>query len=665
MVWVWFILVWLIFLSGGGWLHSLQAGEETHGTYAGLPRPVLEQVREMTGLAEHELGLDPVHLRFSSSYDLLPFHEWLIRSPLTAPRTVERLAVNLIQSASRIQDVVANLSILAGRRVGRIGVPAWSDRPPSLEEFQQAYASALLDNERLREEEVRNLEDFYRSLPLGGRIFLVQFFQALTASLPRLRAGRESFTRIAPFSQWERVIRVQEDEGISNDLIRRGHRDADLVSLYQAGAEILAFLQEALKNLQGRDEEWPPQKLTWSTPMGWIVISGKGNDIHEWPEPPLLLMDMGGDDTYAGHYAQTDGEHPLSIVIDWDGRDRYTSGAEGLGAGSAALGCSVLIDLGEGEDHYTGKSHCFGYAFGGVAVLVNEEGGTIYETESFSLGAAEMGLAALVDGSGDDTYRAIHASQGYGAMGGAGLLADLAGNDVYIAAATPVVIPSAQLPERNCSASQGYGTGRYGPNLDGHSLPGGIGLLLDGGGADHYVAGVFAQGVGYGFGTGILADLGGDDLYQAEWYAMGAGAHQGAGILIDVSGADVYTISYYMGGGAGSDLAMGVLWDGEGNDTYQARNASLGCGYTNAFGLLIDSAGNDRYTLDDRLGAGAAVNDRPATLRGLWPTFGFFFDLGGTDAYRVPGGRDHHFWSNNPEEAPWLHGMGMDWGGPE
>ncbi|MFB3789510.1 MAG: hypothetical protein ACE15F_24395 [bacterium] len=645
-------------------MSAVLAGAETTETPNWLPRMFLEQVREITELSENELRLDPVRMRFASSFELQPFHEMLTGSPLSAPPMVHRLAVNLIQSATRLSDLAGNLSILAGRRTGTTDTTTWSEMPPALDEFRQACQKAfpgMADSGAGGE--TRRVESFFQSLPPEGRIFTYSLFQTLAASLPRLRAGRESLTRMAPFSRWEQVIRGREDEGIPVNLLRVVHRQGDWVSLYQAGAEILCFLDEAMKNVHRLDREWPSLKLTWPSPWGLIVISGKDNDIHEYPEPPLLLLDLGGDDTYLGQYAQTDEGHPVSLVLDLGGCDRYVSEGEGLGAGSAVLGVSVLIDLGEGDDRYSGKSHCFGYAFGGVAVLFNEKGGTSYEADSFSLGAAEMGLAALVDGSGGDTYRTLHSSQGYGGMGGAGLLADVAGNDAYIAAATPVVIPSAQLPGRNFSAAQGYGTGRFGPNLDGQSLPGGIGILLDGAGDDHYEACVFAQGAGYGFGAGILADLDGNDTYQADWYAMGAGAHQGAGLLIDGGGADAYSVSQYMGCGAGTDLALGILWDEEGNDTYQARNASLGCGYTNAFGLLVDSSGDDRYSLEDRLGAGAAFNDRPATLRGLWPTLGLFFDLGGTDAYRLPSGHDNGVWSNDPENNPGLYGVGVDGNG--
>ena len=58
------------------------------------------------------------------------------------------------------------------------------------------------------------------------------------------------------------------------------------------------------------------------------------------------------------------------------------------------------------------------------------------------------------------------------------------------------------------------GNGRRGDYLDGHSLAGGVGILFDQEGIDHYVSGVFGQGVGYWEGVGILWDAAGDDVYQ-------------------------------------------------------------------------------------------------------------------------------------------------------
>ncbi|HPC00024.1 MAG TPA: hypothetical protein PKW66_29150, partial [Polyangiaceae bacterium] len=288
----------------------------------------------------------------------------------------------------------------------------------------------------------------------------------------------------------------------------------------------------------------------------------------------LLLIDCGGNDIYRGSYALTDRNRPFSIVIDLGGRDIYQSELQPFGSVCGIFGLAALFDLGPESDTYEGKTRCFGYSFGGVSLLYDESGDSTYQAESLCFGASEAGISFLLDGGGDDRYSSYHDSQGYGAFGGLGFLGDERGNDTYIAQATPVINPSPQLADRNTSASQGFGTGRFGPTLDGRSLPGGIGLLCDREGNDTYESGVFAQGAGYGYGIGVLLDENGDDTYRAAWYAMGAAAHQGAGFLLDATGDDRYEATHYMMGGAASDFSLAILVDGDGNDSYRAQNAA-------------------------------------------------------------------------------------------
>ncbi|MBN2325822.1 MAG: hypothetical protein JXR73_01620, partial [Candidatus Omnitrophica bacterium] len=214
----------------------------------------------------------------------------------------------------------------------------------------------------------------------------------------------------------------------------------------------------------------------------------------------------------------------------------------------------------------------------------------------------------------------------------------------------------------NFSASQGFGSGRFGPHLDGRSLPGGIGILLDEAGNDVYEAGVFAQGAGYGFGMGMLADLAGRDVYRAAWYAMGASAHQGCGFFLEREGDDSYEVSHYMAAGAATDYSLSVFCDCRGEDVYQARNASLGYSLTNSFALFIDQEGDDQYCLFDGLGAGAAQNEMSRSFRGLWPTFGFFLDLSGTDQYiHLSACRNHAQWrQSGGENHSNEHALGID-----
>lgn len=61
------------------------------------------------------------------------------------------------------------------------------------------------------------------------------------------------------------------------------------------------------------------------------------------------------------------------------------------------------------------------------------------------------------------------------------------------------------------------------------SASGGIGLLAEHGGGDHYVSDVYGQGSAYWYAIGVLLDRGGRDFYQVYNYGQGEGATAATG----------------------------------------------------------------------------------------------------------------------------------------
>jgi hypothetical protein len=167
----------------------------------------------------------------------------------------------------------------------------------------------------------------------------------------------------------------------------------------------------------------------------------------------------------------------------------------------------------------------------------------------------------------------------------------------------------------------------------------GVGILIDGAGADHYVGKTLTQGVGHVGGVGILDDEGiGDDSYLAIRNAQGVGLG-GMGILRDHGGNDTYgwyqpraidpaaPFQRAFSVGVIDELGrcdsmprayqgvailggVGVLYDGAGDDTYRGAPAGLqdnavpglnlptgsqGWGFAGGFGVLDDEAGHDTY----------------------------------------------------------------------
>ncbi|MEO1338798.1 MAG: hypothetical protein AAFV29_24360 [Myxococcota bacterium] len=179
-----------------------------------------------------------------------------------------------------------------------------------------------------------------------------------------------------------------------------------------------------------------------------------------------------------------------------------------------------------------------------------------------------------------------------------GLLIDISGADTYRCRPSGQRFIAPQLEGAQVSLCQGAGFGFRDddPEL---AMPGGVGILVDHGGDDVYVAGVYGQGVGLAGGVGVLFDHRGEDTYDAYWHAQGAGVHGGVGVLTDAgTDADRYNAldtAHNVVLGAGHDGGVGMFLDEGGDDLYRVVSLSVGAATCGGVGLFVDESGNDRY----------------------------------------------------------------------
>jgi len=249
-----------------------------------------------------------------------------------------------------------------------------------------------------------------------------------------------------------------------------------------------------------------------------------------------------------------------------------------------------------------------------VSVHIDLSGDDHYAYEEWSEGGGGL-LPKDQDGRypGDANYGAFSLSkigrQGSGRLG-VGLLFDLgAGTDHY----------------QSLRMSQGWG----------HL---GVGALYDDGGSDTYLAEEGAQGAA-SMGIGLFMDAGGDDTHNSFHASQGFAYVQAVGMAWDGGGDDIWyanpgkeedggTTVYYSpqlpsGGNAsfsqgsgfgrrgdadGAFLSggLGVLRDAEGDDAYTAGTFAQGSGYWQAVGLLLDGDGHDSYDAYYYVQGGAA-----------------------------------------------------------
>jgi len=387
-----------------------------------------------------------------------------------------------------------------------------------------------------------------------------------------------------------------------------------------------------------------PVLLRRDTRHGPLLVCGAGNDRHR-NRGAAFLLDIGGDDVYAGGAgAGGSGDRPISLGIDLAGNDAYTATRHGA-QGAGTLGLGGWLDVG-GEDTYVGIDWAQGVGYLGVGWLIDADGDDRYYGRAFCQGVGLFGLGLLLDRAGTDRYDGGAHVQGVGLAQGVGLLLERGGDDEFYAKG---------LYETNYGNegifdawSQGCATGFR------TIASGGLGLLLDEGGADRMEAGNFSQGGGYYYGLGLLIAEGNeDDLYIGSRYNQGFSAHQALGCFLEAGGNDRYQTHQGVAQGLAWDECVTLFIDQAGDDRYEGGDFfSLGAAAHNSFCFFLDRGGDDRYDYtpgparaggnsyhggtsfslfldegggDDRYGA-AHYGNGAAWHR---PEHGFFLDLNG------------------------------------
>lgn len=383
------------------------------------------------------------------------------------------------------------------------------------------------------------------------------------------------------------------------------------------------------------DEKWLAdfqEAMTHYTNQKPIRIAGVQGDILYAADTPAGKLIIGG--TGANRY-----DIEAAIIIDLGGDDTYRNGT-----GNADWkGLSVIIDI-SGNDSYSANGPIsIGSGILGIGMLADLAGDDVYTGTAFTQGAGIMGIGILADFQGNDHYIAQEYAQGVG-IWGVGILLDHAGDDVY----------SSTL------LSQGAGG------------PKGIGLLSDMAGNDRYLAtgkhpssygtkGIFnglSQGFGFGFrnytsgGIGILIDGDGNDFFHAGNFSQGCGYAFGLGILKSTGHGDDRYIGSRYAQGCSAHSAAGILMDDGGNDHYSGTVGALqGAAWDMGIAVLVDKSGNDIYDSRHLFFSQAAA---------AHTGFAIFMDQGGADQYRFT---DHQDIAGIPRQHADSLSLFMDCGG--
>ncbi len=599
--------------------------------------PVASLLGKVRGDMQHEQGVEEaaVLMRMTDpATKVVLFRQPLVLRTLTNPwqglEAIEQRALRVAVAPVRLHPV-AELTTALQDMLGRptaLGVLAASPTSAQPEDHLAYLEAVLVEADRHRERAIEALGESERRFLFEHALFLADNF------VPQLSEQDEDQRLRALLNN--RFFKLTADRIKGAELLAAAQGVAGL-----ADERWLRAAQAAFSTLPSA-----PLSLPWvtgtvllarETQAGWIVIGGRGPNAYRDPgQRVALLLDLGGNDTYAGYTAPMNETQGISVVIDFEGDDTYEAGSLGLATGR--LGVGMLLDR-AGNDRYRLASGSGGVGLAGIGLLVDLEGDDRYVGSRFTQGAAIGGMGLLLDRSGNDEYRSFGYSIGFGGPLGIGTVVDLTGDDAYECGQlyasgynrteAPDAKPGDARFQYDCFGI-GAGVGqrvlpKRAPTVV-EDVGGGIGMVLDERGDDRYTSSNFSQGLGYFFGAGIMLDERGHDVHEAARYGQGAAAHFGVGLFVDREGDDRYgsTGPYYNEAAAWDRSVALAVDDGTGNDVYDFRRSTgLGMAERQAWSLFIDAGGDDRYQVPEGMGMA-----RSGSVSG-------FFDLGGQDRYET------------------------------
>jgi len=379
-------------------------------------------------------------------------------------------------------------------------------------------------------------------------------------------------------------------------------------------------------------------KYETDTKLGKIIVTGTGR--HIFTNEAFLIIGLGGDNVYSNSAGGANGlaGRPISIVIDLGNNSQFVS-KRSFSQGSGVFGIGILAALGS-NCTFQAKHMSQGAGFFGCGILMTGPGKQTLEADTFCQGAGMFGTGILWQRGDNSTCRAAYMAQGFGGVQGVGLLLNSCSNNSYFAGGK---YPCPWLPGHYFSLSQGFGYGMR------PYAGGGIGILCDLAGHNHYEADVYGQGASYWYSVGLLLDAAGNNRYDAHQYCQGAGIHLSTGALVDFAGNNTYTAGHICQGAA-HDYSVGMLINRAGNNKFTGDTTAQGAAINNSFALLLNHAGTNTYTGTDPKQSQAAGHDGDKREYG---SIALLLDLGGHGKYSQ-GQTNNAIWLKP------LYGAGLD-----
>lgn len=628
--------------------------------------PLFEKALGQAGLSPEDVRINPNDLAlWGGDRYKIKLVSFLTDNPWKTSAYTRSMTNQLITNAGTLSSMVtaAHGKLDAGVRLGLVGDPLEAYRKRIEELGDNALAVALSELTK-QKPEVYSADANYMALPPELRqaaalvLFTVpaaQRYRDLGLVQPMLKLGLDPQLTYNTVVDWVVSTFAEEDNTTGNEVIDDlpqvlliesllDHVDWGLLN---TGATLMAVAsQEAQKILTAEGVDLPDKPFNFEarTPLGMVLLCGKGDDTYA-PGDYLLTLDCGGNDIYHAGGATADFAHPISVAIDLAGNDGYANPDDTRPAfGAGIFGYGLLLDA-QGDDIYHTTYAGLGCGIFGTGAVFDQGGNDAYDAYGNAEASAAFGAGLLIDLAGDDAYGVYKYGQGYGYTKGAGLLIDVAGNDTYYANMEDHFNGGLYGPTHHVHFCQGSAFGRRADFTEGHSWAGGFGLILDGAGDDKYTGDCYVQGNSYWYSLGMCVDKGGNDVYHCGQYSQASAPHFSIGVLQDDGGNDKYVVGIRQSMGHGRDWSLAWFEDAAGNDWYQGARTTLGTSHINSISVFWDRHGDDVY-----IGKGPTFGESEieasGSVRDWLPTLGIFIDGGGKDQYYLLPGDESYEASN-------------------
>src|SRR5690606_12536352 len=169
-------------------------------------------------------------------------------------------------------------------------------------------------------------------LPDPLRYELARVLAAMAQSHAFLQRAFERF----PSGVTPQLLRRQAYEGRPTPFETPDYRQ--LLPLVEREAVVGGMLDlvgavERLQRFVKNEAALPAVAWSLQTPFGWIVVDTSGGNNRHQLKDALLVLDVGGDDTY--EFLAKGDTHAISVLLDHRGNDSYAATAPGADPSSA------------------------------------------------------------------------------------------------------------------------------------------------------------------------------------------------------------------------------------------------------------------------------------------------------------------------------------------